>query len=235
MWGGCACGLLGFMTPNAFPPRTREIINAAPTRQIVTDTPTRQVVSVPRALSMVALVLSGTAVVVLVTRPTWVTPEVAGTVFTSSVAVVPTLLYGAVLSLIGPSLRGSRATHLGALIVGTLGFVVLAAAGQSFMTAFDAADAGVEPSLFARLFLYLGISSVLLVWASLTAVGLVLGPPVVRTTRRVVAVASTSLALTLTLMACMPNPVAQAFIAASVLAIVMLLGRNKTSRATLRA
>jgi len=52
-----------------------------------------------------------------------------------------------------------------------------------------------------------------------------LGPPVVRSVRRVVAVASTTLALTLTTMACIPNPIAQALIAAAVLAIVVILAR----------
>ena len=106
------------------------------------------------------------------------------------------------------------------------------------MTALEAADTaytvgaggtgevGQQSSLFARLFPFLGIGSALLIWSSLTTVGFLLGPPVVRPVRRVVAGASTTLALTLTTMACIPNPIAQALIAAAMLAIVVILART---------
>ena len=193
-------------------------------------------------LSAAALVVSGASATVLIVRPAWVTPQVSEIVLVASTSVVPTLVFGAVLSLIRPSLRGPRALHLGALVVGALGFIVLAAAGWSWITALEAADTayafgagdtgaiaagdvGQQSSIVARLFPYLGIGSVLLIWSSLTTIGLALSPLVVRPVRRVVAVASTTLALTLTTMACIPNPIAQALIAAAVLAIVVILAR----------
>ena len=134
--------------------------------------------------------------------------------------------------------RAHVALVVGALVVGALGFMVLAVAGWSWITALEAADTaytvgaggtsevGQQSSLFARLFPFLGIGSALLIWSSLTTVGFLLGPPVVRPVRRVVTGASTTLALTLTTMACIPSPIAQALIAATMLAIVVILART---------
>jgi hypothetical protein len=190
-------------------------------------------------LSAAALVVSGASATALIVRPAWVIPQIFEIVVVTSVAVVPTLLFGAVLLLLRPSLRGRRAVHLGVLVLGALGFVMLAAAGWSWITALEAADTAYtvgagdagdvsqQSSLAARLFPYCAIGSVLLIWSSLTTFGLMVGPPVVRSVRRVVAVASTTLALTLTTMACIPNPIAQALIAAAVLVIVVILAHAK--------
>ena len=242
MWPGRADGQLGCMTspaagPCAEPYVARDAVrgaspDTAPTRVGprggTSDVPPRsaRTFSTSAALSALALMVSGSSVTVLVTRPAWVVPQVVEAILTSSVAMVPTLLFGAVLSLIRPSLRGSPAAHVGALVVAVLGYALLAGAGRSIIVAFDAADGGVEPSPLARLLPYLGIGSLLLIWTSLTIVGLLLGPTDVRPARRVVAVASTSLALTLTTMACAINPVAQAMIAAAMLAIVVILSRT---------
>ena len=96
--------------------------------------------SVAAGVSAAALVFSGASATLLIVRPAWVTPQVSEAIFAASIAVVPTLLFGAVLSLIRPSLRGPRALHLGALVVGALGFLVLAVAGWSWITALQAAD-----------------------------------------------------------------------------------------------
>jgi peptidoglycan/LPS O-acetylase OafA/YrhL len=122
------------------------------------------------SLGTAALLVSVPVLALMVMRPAWLDAVLPEALLMTSVAVVPTLQIGAVLALLAPTLRGTRAVPRVALALAALGFGLLAVATVSWSAAFDAADEGSTPSGLARMFPAIAAGALLSLWASLSTI-----------------------------------------------------------------
>jgi peptidoglycan/LPS O-acetylase OafA/YrhL len=177
------------------------------------------------SLGTAALLVSVPVLALMVMRPAWLDAISPEALLTTSVAVVPTLLVGAVLALLAPTLRGTRAVPRVALALAALGFGLLAVATVSWSEAFDAADEGLTPSALARMFPVLAAGALLSLWASLSTIHYQRGAQPHRPFHRGVAAASTGIALTIAATALALSPPAPTMSALGFLVFTALYTR----------
>jgi hypothetical protein len=177
------------------------------------------------SLCTVALVVSVVALALMVTRPAWMTALAPETALVASIAVVPTLLIGAVYVLLAPTLRGTRTVPLMALAAAALGSALLAVATLSWSEAFDAADEGFDPSTFAWMWPFFAVSALLVLWASLGTVYYHYGVQPARPLRRAMGAASTGIALTIAVTAFALSPPGHTIGSLGLLVFVILYAR----------
>jgi hypothetical protein len=178
------------------------------------------------SLCTVAFVVSVIALALMVTRPAWMDALAPETALVTSIAVVPTLLIGAVYVLLAPTLRGTRTVPLMALTAAALGSTLLAVAILLWAEAFDAADEGFDPTTFARMWPFFALAALLLLWASLGTVHYHYGAQPARPFRRAVGAASTGIALTIAVTAFALSPPGHTIGSLGLLVFVILYART---------
>ena len=177
-------------------------------------------------LAATALIISVAVMAVMISPPVWAPVLSLEVLFVTSVAVVPTLVVWSVFILLRPRLQQARSSVAATLVVLiAVGFGILALAVASASVAFDAADAGTSPDLFARLFPGFAGGAVLLVWGCLSVVSFCVGATTARPVQRRVAAASTGFALTIAASVAALTPVAHCLCAAALLVFIALHSR----------